>query len=85
MRKLSPTKNGYGFIQREFSFGQFHADVEFKIPFVGIEVNFEGEIIDTAISLTPGELSSWVGNTTSMTATVTILAADWTKIAETVN
>jgi hypothetical protein len=77
-------RNVRGKVQRMFAFGQFDPDVEFKLPGGEIPLNFQGEILRVnAVSLTPGELSSWVGNTTALTATVTIALGDWCVIVET--
>lgn len=76
-------RNVNGKVQRMFAVGQFDPDVEFKLPGGEIPLNFQGIIVDSALSLTPGELSSWTGNTTALTATVTIPAGDWCVIVET--
>ena len=65
-----------------FSFGQFHPDMELTLPGGEIPAMFEGIVLDTAISLTPGELSAWTGNTTALPATITISAGDWCTIFE---
>ena len=65
-----------------FAFGKFNPDVEFSLPGAEIPITFEGVITETAITLTPGELSSWAGNTTTFTTTITIPASDWCKFVE---
>lgn len=65
-----------------FAFGQISSDVEFSLPGGEIPLNFEGLITETAITLTPGELTSWAGNTTTFAATITIPAGDWCKFVE---
>ncbi len=76
-------RNVNGLVQRLFCFGQIEPDAEFKLPGGEIPLNFEGIIIDSAVTLTPGELSSWAGNTTALTSNVTIPAGDWAVIVET--
>lgn len=71
-----------GNTQYGFHFGKFNPDVEFSLPGGEIPISFEGIITETAITLTPGELSSWSGNTTTFPATITIPAGDWCKIVE---
>lgn len=82
MHVLSQSQAVNGKTQYMFAFGQIRPDVEFSLPGGEIPMAFEGLILDTAITLTPGELSSWTGNTTALPATVTIPAGDWMKIVE---
>ena len=82
MHVLSQSQAVNGKTQYAFAFGQIAPDVEFSLPGGEIPMSFQGIITDTAITLTPGELSSWVGNTTALPATVTIAAGDWLKIVE---
>jgi hypothetical protein len=65
-----------------FAFGKFNPDVEFSLPGGEIPATFEGIILESSISLTPGELSSWTGNSTTFTTTITIPAGDWCKFVE---
>lgn len=65
-----------------FAFGQIASDVEFSLPGGEIPMTFEGMITETAITLTPGELSSWSGNSTTFPATITIPLGDWCKFVE---
>jgi hypothetical protein len=83
MKKLSQTGALGGATQIQFAFGQFHPDVEFTLPGGEIPGMFEGIILDTALSLTPGELTAWTGQTTAiLPATITIPAGDWTTVFE---
>lgn len=82
LRKLSETGALTGGTQWAFCFGQFNPDVEFSLPGGEIPCTFEGYILESAITLTPGELTAWAGNTTTFPATITIPAGDWCKIVE---
>ncbi len=84
MKKLSQTGALSGSnTQLMFAFGQFHPDVELTLPGGEIPARFEGLVTDTAISLTPGELTAWtLGTTAVLPATVTIQAGDWCTVFE---
>lgn len=82
LRKMSESNALTGGTQWSFAFGQINPDVEFSLPGGEIPCTFEGYILETAITLTPGELTSWAGNTTTFPATITIPAGDWCKIVE---
>jgi len=82
LHKMSQTNALATGTQWLFAFGKFNPDVEFSLPGAEVPATFEGIITETAISLTPGELSSWAGNTTTFTTTITIPAGDWCKFVE---
>ena len=81
MRHLGTLANGN--IVLAFGFGAWDPSVEFKLPGGEIPASFEGLVLDSALSLTPGELTAWTGNSTSLTSTVTIPAGDWCALVTT--
>lgn len=83
MHKMTQTGAiGTSKTQYAFCFGEINPDVEFSLPGGEIPMTFEGLIVESAITLTPGDLSSWSGDTTTFTTTITIAVGDWCAVVD---
>ncbi len=83
MHKMTQTGAiGSSKTQYLFAFGEINPDVEFSLPGGEIPFTFEGLITENAITLTPGDLSSWSGDTTTFTTTITIAVGDWCAVVD---